>query len=343
MAYFETVIPPLPYGEDAIRLINKKLAGKGAGKDDGLVWFDLETTGLSSRIQEIYLIGCISLEKGEWKLRQWFSERKEEEALILQGFLDWLQGKTVLVSFNGDAFDIPFLAQRCFQHGILFDYAGFVSLDLYKELKKMKKLLGLGGTRQVHFEKWLGLEDRKAQNGGECVKRYRQYRRSPSDTILQLLITHNREDLEGLAQLGILLSCQGLQKGDVRLLEARKEEEGLLCLFALDAALPGEITLADHWFRLVTRGGSGEALIVAQQGRCRLYHEDYKNYDYLPSEDMAIHKSLSSFMDLALKVPATRQNCYTWVDCTGELAADKEKAALVLRSNLICRLNGAPG
>ena len=40
------------------------------------------------------------------------------------------------------------------------------------------------------------------------------------------------------------------------------------------------------------------------------FFEDYKNYYYLPLEDMAIHKSLANFVDSSSKVKAKKQNAY---------------------------------
>lgn len=43
-----------------------------------------------------------------------------------------------------------------------------------------------------------------------------------------------------------------------------------------------------------------------------LYHffADYKNYYYLPKEDMAVHKSVGCFVEPAYRQKATAANCY---------------------------------
>ena len=43
----------------------------------------------------------------------------------------------------------------------------------------------------------------------------------------------------------------------------------------------------------------------------KLFYKDYKNYYYLPKEDMVVHKSLASFVDKENKVKAAASNCYT--------------------------------
>jgi hypothetical protein len=41
------------------------------------------------------------------------------------------------------------------------------------------------------------------------------------------------------------------------------------------------------------------------------FYEDYKNYYYLPKEDMAIHKSVGSYVDREYRRQATASTCYT--------------------------------
>ena len=45
----------------------------------------------------------------------------------------------------------------------------------------------------------------------------------------------------------------------------------------------------------------------------RLYYLDYKNYYYLPNEDMAVHKSVAVSVDRTHREKAAPENCYTWV------------------------------
>ena len=47
------------------------------------------------------------------------------------------------------------------------------------------------------------------------------------------------------------------------------------------------------------------------KGTLKYFFADYKNYYYLPAEDMAVHKSISSFVDSAHREKATKENCYT--------------------------------
>ena len=55
----------------------------------------------------------------------------------------------------------------------------------------------------------------------------------------------------------------------------------------------------------------------------KFFYKDYKNYFYLPNEDMAIHKSMATFIDKDKKIKATKDNCYTKITDTFILIPDK--------------------
>ena len=74
-----------------------------------LLFFDIETTGLTARMSYIYLIGAIAWEDNCWKCTQWFAQNTIEEPDILKEFLAYTQDKTLLIHFNGDRFDIPYI------------------------------------------------------------------------------------------------------------------------------------------------------------------------------------------------------------------------------------------
>ena len=43
----------------------------------------------------------------------------------------------------------------------------------------------------------------------------------------------------------------------------------------------------------------------------KYFYSNYKDYYYLPDDDMAIHKSVAAYVDKNYKMKATAQNCYT--------------------------------
>ncbi len=54
-------------------------------------------------------------------------------------------------------------------------------------------------------------------------------------------------------------------------------------------------------------------LIPVTQKTMKFYFKDYKNYYYLPVEDMAIHKSMAAYVDSTHKEKATKETAYTQI------------------------------
>ena len=48
-----------------------------------------------------------------------------------------------------------------------------------------------------------------------------------------------------------------------------------------------------------------------ENGHLKHYLKDYKNYYYLPMEDLVIHKSMKSFVDTTSIIRADKNNCYS--------------------------------
>ena len=77
-----------------------------------LVFLDIETTGLTPATSSIYLIGAVYHQQMEWHIRQWFSDSLNSEQEILEDFFSFIKNYQVIVSFNGETFDLPFL-KKC--------------------------------------------------------------------------------------------------------------------------------------------------------------------------------------------------------------------------------------
>lgn len=142
---------------------------------------DIETTGLSSAKDRIYLIGCGYWEDGSWKLIQWFDDRGDGEADILTSFLLFSKKFTTLMHYNGRQFDLPFLARRIVWNGLqgipgAEDFpSAMKSLDLYRYLKPYQKFLALPDLKQQTVERFLNTGRTENRSGGDLVKVYLSY------------------------------------------------------------------------------------------------------------------------------------------------------------------------
>ena len=125
-----------------------------------IVFFDIETTGLGSKSSSIYLVGTVSFEENSWQLTQLFAESVAEEAELIKVFFDIIAekkklGRVILISYNGDGFDIPFIKGCIAGYGLSYSFDAVVSLDLIKKIRPYKRLAGLSGCSLKTVEREL--------------------------------------------------------------------------------------------------------------------------------------------------------------------------------------------
>ena len=154
------------------------------GPKERLVFFDIETTGLRAGRAELYLIGLLFHDGKDWELIQWFSQGlSDEEELLLRfsGFLNDMRRrhspqKPILISYNGDGFDIPFISSCLRAYGLPDIKGTVLSFDLYKQLRGLKRILGLPDMKLKTIEHFLGIDREDSFSGGELISVYERYR-----------------------------------------------------------------------------------------------------------------------------------------------------------------------
>ena len=165
------------------------------------VFYDIETTGLSRKSTFLYLIGAVGIEDETWNFYQWMAENANEEETILRIFSQFLQQYNLMISYNGERFDQPYLEARYEKYGIPSPFTGKQSLDLYLTLKPLKSLLKLPAMKQPCMEEFLGIKDRIYDNGKECIKLYKDFLKKRDAFTADEILGHNLEDVLGLGRI----------------------------------------------------------------------------------------------------------------------------------------------
>lgn len=210
-----------------------------------VLFFDIETTGLSASGSYVYLIGAAFLSGGTVFLHQWFMDDVAQEKELIRTFLEFADRYRLLVHYNGTAFDLPFLQKKCQRHCLPDILSGKQSLDIYKKLMPCKPLLGLKDMKQKSLEQKMGLFRDDPFSGGDLIPVYTEfigrYRyeqltgkntrpsdenridfhdtglksmpESPAKALLSVLLLHNREDLTGLLTIAELLELPRVMDG----------------------------------------------------------------------------------------------------------------------------------
>ena len=166
---------------------------------------DIETTGLSPDRSHFILGGLVLPDTVGKKAIQIFAESKEEEPDLLHSYLRELRDLDVLISYNGDHFDIPFLNKRIRHNRISNEELPFLqSFDLYRMLERhsnFRKLLP--NLKQKTVEAFLGLwSDRSDEiSGAESVELYYQFLETKDLATRDTILLHNKDDILQLSRL----------------------------------------------------------------------------------------------------------------------------------------------
>ncbi|MBO6107959.1 MAG: ribonuclease H-like domain-containing protein, partial [Eubacterium sp.] len=302
-------------------------------------FFDIETTGLSPAISNVYLIGAAVISDDAVILTQWFADDYDSEKKLLMAFADELMSSKTVIHYNGSTFDIPYLEKKYIAHELPSPFINTESFDIYRRLSSKKQLFNTPDHKLTTMERLAGFNRGFDYSGRECIDIYSEYMQSKfaheddraSDSRKRLL-SHNSDDVVGTIYCLALMPYIKHIRGSHELRFTKNAAvfkdilpDGLYYPFPLDT----EITISDHMKqKRSTENIPGEAfeheytMTVSYRDNYvlvnvpliddTLYHffPDHKNYYYLPDEDMAIHKSVGEFVDKAHRRQASASDCY---------------------------------
>lgn len=291
-----------------------------------LLFFDIETTGLSPKTSHVYLIGLIQYNPDAscFEMTQYLAESEEpsEEIQVLESFCRVALTKNCLVHFNGSSFDLPFLKHRCKALHLTESLSQLSSLDLYRELLSMPAFFRqMPDHKQKSFELLIGYPREDRLSGKEMITAFQEYAKTKDSSTLNLLFLHNEDDLKGMLALTSLGSLKQLLNGSCQITDVQELQEPNLdldgametkLLFSLSLETPVPVTLsanAEFCYITVTEN-KAKIKMPLYEGTLLYFYPDYKNYYYLPFEDEAIHKSIAAYLEPSHRQKATATTCY---------------------------------
>jgi uncharacterized protein YprB with RNaseH-like and TPR domain len=192
--YLETLSDPFPVESKALRPL---AVLKDASREE-VCYLDLETTGLS--MVPLFLIGLMYSDGERLVVDQLFARDYTEARAILCFVSEFLERFTIVVTFNGIAFDLPFLAERMIVSGLDFSPPA-IHLDLLPVARR-----ALRGRTPNHklqtLETYLCKRKRIGDiPGSEIPDVYHDFVRSGDATCMAGVFHHNRLDLLTMLQL----------------------------------------------------------------------------------------------------------------------------------------------
>ena len=343
--------------------------------------FDIETTGLSSKVSNVYLIGVAYIHEEKAYYKQFFADDYTSEKALLESFSEMLEDFDAVVHFNGTTFDIPYLEDKCAKHGLPSPFIRLESIDLYKIVSKKRYIFPTENCKLISIEKFTGFDRGEDADGGECINIYTEYMKhkfaretGEQERCFQTVLKHNRDDLIGTVTatqaivyvehipgvMSVSVSDEKVTISDI-LPKGMRYPTGLEYNFVSDTSRrqkniktkrrviddaglvdlknsniindkdideANEIIYLNNDnnineksniktdiktdYQIIFRifGNCLSFSIPIEEGERYHFYSDYKNYFYLPDEDMAVHKSVGTYVDKEHREKATAANCY---------------------------------
>jgi uncharacterized protein YprB with RNaseH-like and TPR domain len=167
---------------------------------------DTETAGFHGR--PLFLIGLLRYENDDLFLTQHFACNYAQEVGLLEQFASLLPEVKLLVSFNGKAFDWPFVRDRMVYHRLRCE-ASFDHLDLLHPSRRRWRER-LPNCKLQTLERYLCGRWRSGDIPSEEIpQRYHDFVRRQDARLIAPIFHHNRMDLITMVELLIALVEDG--------------------------------------------------------------------------------------------------------------------------------------
>ncbi len=287
---------------------------------ENILFLDIETTGFTARSSMLYLIGTAYCKNHSWYIEQFFAEQKEDEAELLHSFFALAKNFTHFIHFNGNNFDLPYLMQKLEAYKLSYSMNDFQGIDLYRRVAPYKAFLHLPNCKQKTLELYLGIERMDPYHGGELISVYHEYLSHPQEQSMSVLLQHNYEDMKGMLSILPILSVYDLfndmhrpkkvQSNSYTAIDGNKNLE-LYIKFKCSSPLPKPVSYSAHSCFFSGENTEGTIRVPIYDEEMKYFYSNYRDYYYLPEEDVALHKSIANFVDKEHRIAATASTCYT--------------------------------
>ena len=260
------------------------------------------------------------------RLISWISEQESDEYEMLTALSDALDSIRRIITFNGNAFDLPHLHQKYKAFDLMDPLQGKQYLDLMLRLKPISRFLALPSGKLADFAGFLHLAQPDASDEAS-------FRFHPGAEDKHEASTPN-DALYTLECMSLLHYADFLDQG-ARIREVTTDEERVIFRLHYPDGFPVGFSVHDSGFHL-RFSEDGTVLLSSRicNGSIRYYHTDVKNYWYLPLEGYAIHKSAAQYVDKSRREKAVRENCYHLVPVSPAFLQDPAMLEGYLKSVL---------
>ena len=157
-------------------------------------------------------------------------------------------------------------------------------------------------------------------SGGDPINVYQEYCKEPDEAKEEVLLLHNYEDVAGMLDLLPVLTYNEIFHGQYAITETKTgtycsvdgtQQKELLITLKNDYPVPRRVSYQFRDYYFISNGDTSTLRIPIYCGELHFFYANYKDYYYLPQEDMAVHKSVATYVDKGYRENARACNCYT--------------------------------
>ena len=194
-------VPTSAISRDTLRMILGVDPGHGIKAGDAL-FLDTETTGLSRGVGTLaFLAGVGFVSERGFEVQQYLMRDYDEEPFVLREVLKRLSSRSVLVTFNGAAFDMPLLLNRLVMNRMYWPDIMPLHIDLLHVARRVYKLRLQRCSLTALENEVFGMERVDDLPGSLVPERYFRYLATRDEALLTDILEHNRQDVVSMAML----------------------------------------------------------------------------------------------------------------------------------------------
>ena len=188
-------------------------------KMDTIAYLDIEATGFDLEHDKIVLISLgYYLNEDQFKIIQYFAESPSEEESILKELKKSMSNFKTWCSYNGTAFDEPFIIRKMNRYNLGFRLPS-EHIDLFRIIRPFHKKMGMKSCSLKSVEQFIGIKRRDEINGARRVEIYNEYLVKHDEKLKEILMLHNYEDVVNLPKIFKVINTI---ENDLDLKEERK-------------------------------------------------------------------------------------------------------------------------
>lgn len=256
-------------------------------------FFHMITTGHFWRNSMITELSLMYLnEENQWICQIWTLEKEADEYDMLEAFAHKISAVNCIIGFNSNSFHIPYLAHKFQAYELENPLEEKKRIDLLKTLKPIGK--------KLHISTKL------------------------NDLRLFLHLSDELSEIECIGAATALFVYPVILQGTFDVKNAEVLNDELIFFCETTVPFPEDIRIHDDEFYLIGEKNELKIKVKTESNRLKLWFKNYKDYFYLPEDDMVIHKSLASTISKDKKRKAKPEECFSYITCTEVFLNNRE-------------------